>query len=53
MRAAEKHQLVRRLIAAKEESGLTLDDIGEKLGVTNVFAGQVLHNQVRQQPKVP
>ena len=47
MSAEEKHALVRRLIAAKDDSGLSLDEIGERLGVTNVFAGQILHNQAR------
>lgn len=37
----EKARLVRRLVAAKEAAGLTFDGLAAKLGVTNVYAGQV------------
>jgi hypothetical protein len=42
----EKRQLVQRVIAAKERAGTTFDEIAAKLGVTNVYAAQLLHNQV-------
>ena len=44
--AEGKFQLVSRLIQAKEDAGLTLDELADKLGVTNVYAGQLLYNQV-------
>jgi hypothetical protein len=46
MNAEGKFQLVSRLIDAKESAGVTLDDLADKLGVTNVYAGQLLYNQV-------
>ena len=46
----EKKELVRKLLAAKEKSGKTYDQIARKLGVTNAYAAQWFQAQA-QLPK--
>ena len=37
----------KRLLQAKDESGLTYDDLANKLGVTNTYAAQLLMGQAK------
>jgi cyanate lyase len=46
----EKAALVSRVLAAKEQTGLTFDQIGDHLGVTNVYASQLFMNQAQLKP---
>mmetsp|Transcript_6436 Transcript_6436/g.14118 ORF Transcript_6436/g.14118 Transcript_6436/m.14118 type:complete len:176 (+) Transcript_6436:51-578(+) len=45
--ADKKGELVARLLAAKESSGLTFDEIADKLGLTNVYTAQLFYNQAQ------
>lgn len=41
-----KHELVSRLLAAKEASGKTFTQISKEVGLTNVYTAQLFYNQV-------
>lgn len=41
---------VERVLAAKQESGLTYDELATKLGVTNTYAAQLLLGQAKLRP---
>ncbi len=41
----EKKELVARLLAAKEASGKTYDELADALGYCNVYVGQLFHAQ--------
>jgi len=43
----EKKELVERLLAAKEASGKTYDEIADALGYCNVYVGQLFHAQAQ------
>jgi cyanate lyase len=43
----EKKELVERLLAAKEASGKTYDEIADSLGYFKVFVGQLFHAQAQ------
>jgi cyanate lyase len=45
-----KEQLVERLLEAKAKSGLTFDQLAEKLGVTNAYVAQLMMNQAQLKP---
>jgi len=45
-----REALVRRILKAKDTSGLTYDAIGTELGVTNAYAAQILLNQSQLHP---
>ena len=49
-KAVQKEQLVERLLDAKAKSGLTFDQIAEKLGVTNAYTAQLFMNQAQLKP---
>ena len=49
-KALQKEQLVERLLDAKAKSGLTFDQIAEKLGVTNAYTAQLFMNQAQLKP---
>ena len=48
--AEKKEELVERLFKAKEEAGVTFDEIAKKLKVTNVYAAQLFVNQAQLKP---
>ena len=50
-REEKKEELVERLLKAKEEAGVTFDDIAKKLKVTNVYAAQLFVNQAQLKAK--
>jgi len=43
----QKYERVDRLLAAKRKLGLSFDDIATTLGVTNVYAAQLFHGQLK------
>ncbi len=43
----EKKELVARLLAAKEASGKTYDELADALGYCNVYVGQLFHAQAQ------
>ena len=47
----EKKELVKRLLAAKEASGKTYDELADALGYCNVYVAQLFHNQVQLKPQ--
>jgi ribosome-binding protein aMBF1 (putative translation factor) len=49
--AAKLGARVERVMAAKAQSGLSYDQIAEKLGVTNTYAVQLFLGQVRRRWK--
>eukprot|EP00667_Euglena_gracilis_P014284 EG_transcript_14786 len=50
LQGAEKQAFVADLLRLKANAGLTFDKIAEHLGVTNLFAAQLLLNQARLLP---
>lgn len=49
-KAIQKEQLVERLLDAKAKSGLTFDQIAEKIGLTNAYTAQLFMNQAQLKP---
>lgn len=47
----DKAERVGRVLAAKENSGLSYDDLATKLGVTNTYAAQLVLGQARLTPE--
>jgi cyanate lyase len=43
---AEKAALVKQLLAAKERSGKTFNEIADAVGLTNCYTAQLFYNQV-------
>ena len=43
----EKKELVARLLAAKEASGKTYDELADALGYCNIYVGQLFHAQAQ------
>ncbi|KAJ3091487.1 Cyanate hydratase [Physocladia obscura] len=50
--AAGKAALVRRLLAAKEISGLSFDAIAARTSTTNLYAAQIFHGQAQATPRM-
>ena len=50
-REEKKEELVERLLKAKEDAGVTFDEIAKKLKVTNVYAAQLFVNQAQLKAK--
>ncbi|KAL1229022.1 Cyanate hydratase [Trichinella pseudospiralis] len=48
----DKQNLVKRLLEAKLDSGLTFDEIASRCEITNVHCAQLFHNQARLSPKL-
>ncbi|OUC42830.1 cyanase [Trichinella nativa] len=48
----DKQNLVKRLLEAKLDSGLTFDEIASRCQITNVHCAQLFHNQARLSPKL-
>lgn len=48
--AEKKEDLVERLLKAKDEAGVTFDEIAKKLKVTNVYAAQLFVHQAQLKP---
>ncbi len=47
----EKKELVEKLLAAKEASGKTYDELADALGYCNVYVAQLFHNQAQLKPQ--
>ena len=47
---AQKADLVSRLMAAKNKSGKTFDEIADALGLTNLYTSQLFLNQCQLKP---
>lgn len=47
---SSKASIVRQLLAAKRKSGKTFDQIAREIGVTNVYASQLLRRQAQLKP---
>ena len=47
----EKKELVAELLAAKDASGKTWDELADALGYCNVYVAQLFHNQAQLKPK--
>lgn len=47
----DKKELVAKLLAAKEESGKTYDELAEALGLCNVYVGQLFRAQAQLKPE--
>src|SRR5207237_6792177 len=45
-----KQEIVSKLLAAKEKSGKTYNELAEALGVTNVYVAQLLRRQAQLKP---
>jgi cyanate lyase len=50
MDITEKKAVVKQLLAAKTASGLTNTQLGEKLGLSNVYVGQLFRRQAELKP---
>ena len=48
--SGDKLELVSRLLAAKEATGLTFSEIAQRLGLTNTYTAQLLYNQAQLKP---
>lgn len=46
-----KKELVEKLLAAKEASGKTYDELADALGYCNVYVAQLFHNQAQLKPQ--
>jgi len=46
----DKAERVGRVLAAKEEAGMTFDDLAKKLGVTNTYAAQLVLGEAKLTP---
>ena len=47
----EKKELVTKLLAARIASGKTYDELGEALGLCNVYVAQLFHAQAQLKPE--
>jgi len=47
----EKKELVAKLLAARKDSGKTYDELGEGLGLCNVYVAQLFHAQAQLKPE--
>ena len=47
----EKKELVTKLLAARKDSGKTYDELGEGLGLCNVYVAQLFHAQAQLKPE--
>lgn len=47
----EKKELVEKLLAAKEASEKTYDELADALGYCNVYVAQLFHNQAQLKPQ--
>ena len=47
----EKKDLVSKLLAARISSGKTYDELGEGLGLCNVYVAQLFHAQAQLKPE--
>ncbi|MCC7212424.1 MAG: cyanase [Candidatus Brocadia sp.] len=47
----EKKELVAKLLAAKESSGKTYDELANALGLCNVYVAQLFHAQAQLKPE--
>jgi len=50
MDIAEKKAVVKQLLAAKAASGKTTTELGEELGLSNVYVGQLFRRQAELKP---
>ena len=47
----EKKELVTKLLAARKNSGKTYDELGEGLGLCNIYVAQLFHAQAQLKPE--
>jgi cyanate lyase len=47
----DKNEVVARLLSAKEDSGKTWDELGDKTGLCNVYVAQLFHRQAQLKKK--